>query len=164
MPITLTKREEAEVLRKRERKARGQKLSGPKLARPKRPAADDGSAFMSWVHHDMQCIACLILGRAPRDTDIEAAHQKLNRADRGWHKRAGRRGPHWQVIPLCAFHHRSGAPCCDPAQAKFWATCGLEVDDVIDLNEALIAAFKAGAPGQPVIARFAGLAAERRAA
>lgn len=163
MTLTLTKREEADILRRRASKGRA-KINGPKMAKVKREPVDDGSAFMSWVHDDMSCPACLILGTAPRDTEITAAHQKLNRADRGWHKRAGRRGPHWQVIPLCAFHHYAGAPCCDPAQVKFWAICGATVDDVIDLNEALIAAFKAGAPGQPIITRFAAMAAQQKAA
>lgn len=153
--LRLTARETADVIRRRASKGRA-KLNGPKLSSaPKREPADDGAAFMAWLHHDLSCIACLRLGRAPRDTGIEAAHQKLNRADRGWHKRAGRRGPHRQTVPLCAYHHRTGTPCCDPAQAKFWAILGFSVDDAIDFNEALNAAFDEGRPGEPVVREFA---------
>jgi hypothetical protein len=165
MALTLTKRETAEILRKRGSKDR-QKLNGPKLsARPKQPVVDDGSAYMSWLHHDIPCIACLKLGRLHLVADgqvapnrIEAAHQKLQLADRGFHKRAGRRGPHWTCVPLCAGHHREGPLCCDPAQAKFWAIVGFEPETLADFIEALNAAFRDGMPGAGVVQRFAAMA------
>ena len=150
----LTRRELAGVLRRRHAAAvqaeRGARIQH-KVPKPQ----NDGSDFMAWLHDGLPCIACIRLGTPRRDTYIEAAHQKLNRADRGWHKRAGRRGPHRQCLPLCAFHHRTGSPCCDPAQEKFWAIVGYSVDQVIDLNEALNAAFDEGRPGAPVIRNFA---------
>jgi hypothetical protein len=132
-----------------------QKIAGPKLAARKRQPADDGgAAYMAWLHHDIPCIACLILGRSAHPK-IEAAHQKLQMADRGWNRTAGRRGPHRTCVALCAGHHRLGKPCCDPAQTKFWALLGFTVERVIDFVEALNAAFDSDLPGAPVVREFA---------
>lgn len=163
MSLPLTRREEADILRRRHSRGR-QKIQGPKLAaRPSQTVEDDGSAYIAWLHHDIPCIACLVLGLRPLDADgrphrIEAAHQKLQLAGRGYHKRAGRRGSHWTCVPLCAGHHRIGPICCDPAQAKFWALLNVGPEHLADFIEALNAAFRADAPGTDVVRRFAQIA------
>ncbi|UPT53166.1 hypothetical protein [Synechococcus phage Ssp-JY42] len=164
MAITLTKREEADILRRRASKGRA-KLQGPKLetrrAKPKHGRERD-HAYLAWLHDGLQCIACIRFGAT--GSPIEAAHQKIQAADKGLHRKAGVRPDDWQTLPLCATHHRLGPLCCDPAQGKFWAIVGLVADDVANLCAGLYAAFKAGEPGQPVITRFAALASQARAA
>jgi hypothetical protein len=162
MKLELSAKEASDIIRRR-RSTDRKKADGPKLAgRPKQPVEDDGSDYMAWLHHDIPCIVCVKLGRTsrPRYTggDIEAAHQKLQLADRGFHRRAGRRGPHWTCVPLCAGHHRIGPLRCDPAQAKFWAIVGFEPETLADFIEALNAAFRDGMPGAGVVQRFAAMA------
>jgi len=125
---------------------------------PAKPKATHGRerdpAYLAWLHEGLSCIACLILG--PTGTRIEAAHQKLNCADRGWHKKLGIRPTDaGRTLPLCRSHHREGPVCCDPAQAKFWALVGLSVEQVIDLCGDLYGAFPDAAAGEAVIRRYA---------
>lgn len=163
-PIKLTHKEQADILRRRAAKGR-QKLRGPKLearrAKPKHGRQRD-EAFLSWLHDGLPCIACIRFGAT--GAKIEAAHQKIQAADKGLHRKMGVRADDWQCVPLCVTHHRLGPLCCDPAQGKFWAIVGLAASDVADLCAELHAAFKAGAPGQPIIARFAAMAAQQKAA
>lgn len=120
---------------------------------------DDGSDYMAWLHSDISCVACLVLGRHPTAASVkEAAHQKLQLHDRGFHRRAGRRGPHWTCVCLCAGHHRIGPICCDPAQSKFWGLVGFEPEQVADFIEAMNAAYRDGEPGEAVVRRFAAMA------
>lgn len=136
----------------------------PGAEKPTRPKVDDGSGYMGWLHDGLHCIACLVLHEAqPRCSVMEAAHQKLQLADRGFHKRAGRRGPHWTCVPLCRLHHRDGPLRCDPAQSKFWSIIGLEPERLADFIEALNAAYRGGSPGNPIIHSFAELALRNRA-
>lgn len=160
----------AKEAEKRERKAaqKVRKANAPaKFEKRPKPMEDSGAAYMAWLHDDLPCIACVVLGKhtlPALSNPIEAAHQKMQVADRGWHRRAGRRGPHWTCVPLCAGHHRIGPLCCDPAQTKFWSVVGFEPEQVIDLAEALNAAFREGRSGGVVILLHAVLAAERQAA
>lgn len=164
MSLTLTKREEAAVLRRRASKGRA-KINGPKLetrrVNPKHGRERD-AAYLAWLHDGLDCIACLRFGFT--GSPIEAAHQKIQAASKGLHRKAGVRPDDWQTLPLCARHHRLGPLCCDPAQGKFWSIVGLTADDVADFCAGLYAAFKAGAPGQPIITRFAAMAAQQKAA
>lgn len=145
-----------EVLRadRKARKADRQTFSSrpfPAKVKPRHGRERD-AAYLSWLH-DLPCLACMIMGSAPREhAHIEAAHQKAQDADRGWHKKAGVRPSDDRTCPLCAWHHRIGPTCCDPAQAKFWALVGV---DVIDFCRALYAAFKAGEDGAAVVRQFA---------
>lgn len=160
MSLTLTKREEAAVLRRRAAKGR-QKLRGPKLetrrAKPKHGRESD-VGFLAWLHDGLPCIACLRFGAT--GSPIEAAHQKIQAADKGLHRKLGVRPDDWLCVPLCASHHRLGPLCCDPAQGKFWALVGLTANDVADFCAELHAAFKASGPGAPIVHRFAALAAQ----
>lgn len=114
------------------------------------------AAFMAWLHVDTDCIACLIEGRAAKPGPIEAAHQKLAIAAKGW--REGGLGPRVhdnRCVPLCAWHHRLAPNSCDTGgQRKFWDRLGLR-DAVADFASALHAAFRSGAPAMPVIQHFA---------
>lgn len=165
MKLKLTARETADIIRRRNSKGR-KRLVGPKLeARKREPVDDGGSAYMAWLHVDIPCLACLVVGKGSRQRyagRIEAAHQKLQVADRGWHRRAGRRGPHWTCVPLCAGHHRIGPLCCDPAQTKFWSIIGLAVEQVVDFAEELNEAFRKDASGAAVVRRYASIAAAQR--
>lgn len=144
--------------RKAKRKDRGARVKHER-AKPPQKSTEDAD-YMAWLHEGLPCIACLVLG--PGGGPIEAAHQKLQRADRGWHRRAGRRGPHRTCVPLCRSHHHEGPVCCDPAQAKFWELIGLGVDGAIDFAEALYGAFASGGDGLPIIQEFAATAASQR--
>lgn len=164
MPLTLTRKEEAAVLRRRAAKGR-QRINGPKLetrrAKPKHGRERDRD-YLAWLHDGLPCIACLRFGAT--GTPIEAAHQKLNAPDRGVFKKLGVRPDDALTLALCASHHRLGALCCDPAQGKFWSIVGLDANDVADLCAALHAAFKADQPGAPIIHQFAAVAGKARAA
>ena len=114
------------------------------------------AAFMAWLHVDVDCIACLIEGRHASPGPIEAAHQKLAIASKGW--REGGLGPRIhdaRCCPLCAWHHRLATNSCDTGgQRKFWDRMGLG-DRIADFCAALHAAFRSGAPAMPVILQFA---------
>ena len=149
--LALTTKERAGILRRRQA-AEARKTAGKTVARPAKPPIDDGTDYMAWLHRDIPCIACLILG--PTGTRIEAAHQKLQLAERGFTRALGRRGSHFTCVPLCAAHHRTGSPCCDPAQAKFWAILGFTPEGLADFIEALIAAYREDAPGADVVRQY----------
>ena len=113
-------------------------------------------AFMAWLHVDTDCIACLIEGRPARTGPIEAAHQKLAIASKGW--REGGLGPRihdHRCAPLCAWHHRLAPNSCDTGgQRKFWDRLGLG-DGVADFCRDLHTAFTTDEPALPIIHRYA---------
>lgn len=136
-------------------KARVKAAQGPKIAaRPFKPQIRDRDlGFLSWLHEGLPCIGCAILGPAPAEhAHIEAAHQKAQDAARGWNKRMGVRPSDSRSCPLCAYHHRLGPTCCDPAQAKFWAVLAV---DPIAFCEDLFAAYQAGSDGSAIVAKYA---------
>lgn len=118
------------------------------------------AAFLSWLHVETDCIACLIEGRPAFGGGgaemIEAAHQKLAVASRGW--REGGLGPRIhdaRCVPLCAWHHRLAPNSCDTGgQRKFWDRLGLG-DRIADFCADLFAAFKADKPAIEVIRLYA---------
>lgn len=113
-------------------------------------------AFLSWLHVDTDCIACLIEGRPANPGPIEAAHQKLAISAKGW--REGGLGPRIhdaRCCPLCAWHHRLAPNSCDTGgQRKFWDRLGLG-DGVADFCSDLYAAFRTDEPALPIIQRWA---------
>lgn len=136
---------------------------------PKREKATHGRerdvGFLAWLHHDLPCIGCLILGQAhPQHASIEAAHQKIQAASRGVHKRLGVRPSDMWCVPLCEWHHRTGPICCDPAQTKFWNVVGLSPEEVADFCMALYRAYEQEGDGAQVVREFASLAAGNRVA
>ena len=121
------------------------------------------AAFLSWLHIDTDCIACLIEGK-PRNphglqTTIEAAHQNLAIAGKGWRERGGGKRIHdARCVPLCTLHHTGLPNACDNGQRKFWDRLGLG-DGIADFCADLKAAFDQGRPAMPVIADHARRAA-----
>lgn len=148
-----------------ERKAllKARPFGGPSKSRTYKPEAKGqrdprelDTAFVSWLHVDTDCIACMIEGRPANRGAIEAAHQKQAIAAKGW--REGGLGPRihdYRCVPLCAHHHRRAPNSCDTGgQRKFWDRLGLG-DGIADFCAALYAAFKADEPAMPVIRQFA---------
>ena len=159
--ITKPHRDAARKARKVDQRAR-EKRSG-------KARRDLDETFLGWLREGPPCIACLVLGPARifgtvlSHNPIEAAHQKLNAPSRGLQKRLGVRPSDFWCVPLCASHHRLHPPCCDPAQAKFWALVGLEPEQVADFCIALYGAFEQEADGAVIVREFAALAAGQRA-
>lgn len=163
---TLEQREviqQADAIKRAERKA--SKAARPKRERPapgpnpKDPRERD-VAYLRWLHEGLSCIACLIehpgfVWSPSALYPVEAAHQKLAIASRGW--REGGLGPRVhdrRCVPLCSWHHTQAPNACDKGQRHFWDRLGL-FDKVADLCRDLYAAFLAGGDGEPVIHRYA---------
>lgn len=122
----------------------------------KRDPRQKDAEFISWLHEDLPCIGCLIEGPGPVGyANIEAAHQKMSIAVKGWGKAGlGPRTHDSRCVALCAWHHRVARNSCDTGgQAKFWSRLGLG-DDVADFCSDLFAAFKADEPGRPVVMAY----------
>jgi hypothetical protein len=117
------------------------------------------AAYLAWLHVDTACIACLIEGGAANphglQNIIEAAHQNLAIAGKGWRERgAGKRIHDARCVPLCTLHHTGMPNACDNGQRKFWDRLGLG-DSVADFCADLKAAFDQGRPAMPVIVQWA---------
>lgn len=124
------------------------------------------AAYVSWLHVDVACIACLIEGPAPNphglQSTIEAAHQNLAIAAKGWRERGGGKRIHdARCVPLCTLHHTGLPNACDNGQRKFWDRLGLR-DAVADFASELVAAFRDGSPAMPIIRKFAALGLSSR--
>lgn len=121
-----------------------------------RDPRQEDKAYLAWLHEGTDCIACLIEGRRAERGPIEAAHQKLAIASKGW--REGGLGPRVhdrRCVPLCAWHHRLAPNSCDTGgQRKFWDRLGLR-DGIADFCADLNAAFDRGQPAMPVIRKWA---------
>lgn len=130
-------------------------------AKGQRDPRQTDAAYLSWLHEDTVCIACLIEGEPMNPhglpNRIEAAHQNLAIAGKGWRERGGGKRIHdARTVPLCTLHHTGLPNACDNGQRKFWDRLGLG-DDIADFAAALYAAFKHGAPALQVIQQFARL-------
>lgn len=155
--------DQAAKIRRDEKKALGKSRKQDKRAtaraRAEAPAPGQrdprqlDEAFVAWLHDGIPCIAGLIEGGCAGP--IEAAHQKLAIAGKGWAGTGlGPRAHDARCAPLCARHHRLAPNSCDTGgQRKFWDRLGLG-DGVADLCRALHAAFLAGQPGGPVVRGF----------
>ena len=125
----------------------------PTAAGQRDPRQKDAD-FVSWLH-GLFCIACKIEGPPADPGPIEAAHQKLAIASKGW--REGGLGPRvhdGRCVPLCRAHHRLAPNSCDlGGQRKFWDRLGIG-DQIADLCAALLATFRSGGDGNAVIRRF----------
>lgn len=123
------------------------------------------AGFLAWLHENLPCIGCLVEGPGPVEfANIEAAHQKVAIAAKGWSK--GGLGPRvhdlGRTCPLCAWHHTLAVNACDKGQRQFWDRLGLG-DEVADFCRDLANAYKAGRPGRPVVTSFAAAAIANRA-
>ena len=158
---------EIRALKAEQKKAKGRTFKPGMKLRSWKPTGEGqrdprqtDAAYLAWLHVDTDCIACLIEGRPAFGGGsaevIEAAHQKLAIASRGW--REGGLGPRIhdaRCAPLCAWHHRLAPNSCDTGgQRKFWDRLGLG-DGVADFCADLKAAFDQGRPAMPVIVQWA---------
>lgn len=121
-----------------------------------RDPRQEDAAYLAWLHDGTDCIACMIEGRKADRGAIEASHQKLAIASKGW--REGGLGPRVhdrRCVPLCTWHHRLAPNSCDTGgQRKFWDRLGLR-DGIADFCADLNAAFDQGLPAMPVIRKWA---------
>jgi len=134
-------------------------------AKGQRDPREHDAAFLSWLHVDTDCIACLIEGRPANrhglQNAIEAAHQNMAIAAKGWRERGGGKRIHdARCVPLCTLHHTGLPNACDNGQRKFWDRLGLG-DAVADFCAALHAAFRSGHPAMPIIRDFAAQASAK---
>lgn len=154
---------EIRALKAEQKRAKGRQLKPGMKLRSWKPTGEgqrdprqSDAAYLAWLHVDTDCIACLIEGRPAEPGPIEAAHQKLAIASRGW--REGGLGPRIhdaRCVPLCACHHRLAPNSCDVGgQRKFWDRLGLG-DAIADFCADLKAAFDQGRPAMPVIVHWA---------
>lgn len=166
LAATVKKRESQE--RARARAAQRRESAAARKEAPadnQRDPRQKDAAFLAWLHEDLPCIGCLVEGPGPVGyATIEAAHQKVAIAAKGWGK--GGLGPRvhdlGRTCPLCAWHHRVAANSCDVGgQRKFWDRIGLG-DDVADFCRALADAFLAERPGRAVVTSFAAAAIATR--
>ena len=139
-----------------ERKERRKQLAESAAPNKRDPRQLD-AGFMSWLHVDLPCIACLIEGPgAVEYANIEAAHQKVAIAAKGWSK--GGLGPRvhdgGRTCPLCAWHHTIAANACDKGQRQFWDRLGLG-DDIADFCRDLYTAYRAHDDGATVVRSWA---------
>lgn len=155
------KRESQERARARAAQRRQTQAALKESAAPnKRDPRQRDVGFLSWLHEDLPCIGCLVEGPGPVGyATIEAAHQKVAIAAKGWSK--GGLGPRvhdlGRTCPLCVWHHTAAANACDKGQRQFWDRIGLG-DDVADFCRALADAYLAGRPGRAVVTSFAAAA------
>lgn len=156
--VKIKKRESQERARARAAQRRQTQAALKESAAPnKRDPRQKDAGFLSWLHEDVPCIGCIVEGPGPVGyATIEAAHQKVAIAAKGWTKGGlGPRTHDHRCVPLCAWHHRIARNSCDVGgQAKFWARLGV-FDDVADLCRDLFAAFKADEPGRPIVLAYA---------
>lgn len=118
--LTLTHRETAEILRKRDAKGR-QKLRGPRIEHKADPVkADRGrvrdNAYLAYLRRQ-PCEAC---GTTHR---IEAAHIRSGYPDAGWPPTGMQVKPSdFRALSLCALCHREGPTAQHRGNERaFWA-------------------------------------------
>lgn len=116
-----------------------------KEAQKGRPKLDKGPErdrdYIAWLHHGIQCFACLIEGRPTGVgfNPIEAAHIWLLEG-----AMKGLRNSDHLAMPICRVHHREGRDCCDVAQRKFFDRLGV---DPLTAHQTMYGAFLAGRDG-----------------
>lgn len=157
-------RKPAKLADKLERRDRRKALAESTAANKRDPRQHD-AGFMSWLHADLPCIGCLIEGPGPVGyATIEAAHQKISIAAKGWKKAGlGPRTHDARCCPLCAWHHRISRNSCDVGgQANFWARMGIG-DDVADFCAELLHAYRTHDDGAEVVRSWAAAGLSGRA-
>jgi len=154
--ITKTSQAERNRALRAERKERRKQLAQSTAPNKRDPRQLD-AGFLSWLHVDLPCIGCLIEGPGPVGfASIEAAHQKVAIAAKGWSK--GGLGPRvhdaGRTCPLCQWHHTIAANACDNGQRQFWDRLGLG-DDVADFCRELALAYRNHDDGAQVVKSWA---------
>lgn len=155
----ITKGSQAERNRaaRAERKERRKQLAESAAPNKRDPRQLD-AGFLAWLHVDLPCIGCLIEGPGPVGYgEIEACHQKLSIAAKGWAKAGlGPRTHDHRCVPLCQWHHTIAANACDKGQRQFWDRLGLG-DDVATFCAELYSAYRCHEYGEPIIRAWAGV-------
>lgn len=159
--ITKTANADRNKALRAERKDRRAQLA-ESAAPGKRDPRQLDPGFLSWLHDDLPCIGCLIEGPGPVEfATIEAAHQKLSIAAKGWKKAGlGPRTHDARCVPACAWHHTIAANACDKGQRQFWDRLGIG-DEVATFCAELFHAYRCHEDGEPIVRAWAafGLAA-----
>lgn len=117
MNITLTPREQADILRRRNSKDR-QKLQGPKLRPCDTGKQDRGrirdNAFLAYLRRQ----PCEICGTT---SQIEAAHVRSGYSEAGWPPTGMQVKPSdARALSLCAGHHRDGPDAQHKSNERAW--------------------------------------------
>lgn len=138
-----------------ERKERRKALAESAAPNKRDPRQHD-AGFLAWLHVDLPCIGCLIEGPGPVGfATIEACHQKLAIAAKGWAKSGlGPRTHDHKCAPLCQWHHTIAANACDKGQRQFWDRLGLG-DHVADFCADLFHAYRTHEDGASVVRSWA---------
>jgi hypothetical protein len=122
--------------------------------RPRVRCAD----HLGFIHEVGLCVACEIEGAPDTKSEpnpLEAAHQKLAIASKGWTGSGkGVRSDDEKSVGLCRWHHQLAPNACDKGQRKFWDRLNIG-DRIADLCAALVAARPDAVAGRAVVRRFA---------
>lgn len=148
---SLTDHTEADLARALAEKRKDRRMASPRKVKTTRvmptaagqrePRARD-DRYLAFLRQ-LPCVACLIEGPPlpGARTNMEAAHQKLAIASRGWKEGGGGVRTHdHRCVGLCRWHHQDAPNACDKAQRKFWDRLNIG-DAVADLCQALRRAF-----------------------
>jgi hypothetical protein len=117
MALTLTRKEEAAILRRRAAQGR-QKLRGPKLAKTNTGKADRGrvrdNAYLAYLRRQ-PCEACGSVHR------IEAAHIRSGYPEAGWPPTGMQVKPSdFRALSLCSLCHREGPDAQHKSNERAW--------------------------------------------
>jgi hypothetical protein len=165
---SLTDNSEADLARALAEKRKGRRRASPRKVAAKRaiPTApgqrqprEQDERYLGFLRQH-PCIACLIEGPPPAGarTNMEAAHQKLAIASRGWKEGGGGVRTHdRRCVGLCRWHHQDAPNACDKAQRRFWDRLNIG-DAVADLCTALRRAFPDHEAAVQVLRDFAAAA------
>ena len=117
MKLTLTARETADIIRRRQAKGR-QRLSGPKLAKPDTGKADRGrvrdNAYLAYLRRQ-PCEAC---GSTVR---VQAAHVRSGYPEPGWGPTGMQVKPSdFRALSLCVLCHLDGPDAQHKSNERSW--------------------------------------------
>lgn len=126
MTLTLTRKEEAAVLRRRLAKGRA-KIAGPKLAAPNTGKADRGrvrdNAYLAYLRRQPCCVGHILGDGCSGPTDpahIRFSDFKAGRVNPGKSRKSDDR---W-ALPLCRKHH--DAQHAAGNERRWWSEVGLD--------------------------------------
>lgn len=119
-----------------------------------REPSEKNPSYLRWLHDRIPCIACRIESGGSHNTRLEACHQHMDIASKGWVAQRGKKVSDQKCVILCGWHHRLAPDACDVNQRAFWDRLGIG-DGIADLCNDLFEAFQRGEDGAAVIRRWA---------